>query len=187
MTVAAGDRESLIIRAVVELADTLVDDYDVIDLLDRLASHSVELLAAGSAGILLGDAESTLRVVATTDERTEWMELLQLQAEEGPCLDCYRSGTPVSVIDLADAAVRWPRFIAALAERGAFGSVHALPLRLRGERHRHAQPVSPRTRSATGGRPCPRPGAGRCGHYRNPVRSAPSAAVRPSTNSYRPR
>ncbi len=138
MTVAAGDRESLIIRAVVELADTLVDDYDVIDLLDRLASHSVELLAAGSAGILLGDAESTLRVVATTDERTEWMELLQLQAEEGPCLDCYRSGTPVSVIDLADAAVRWPRFIAALAEQGAFGSVHALPLRL---------PVSPSARS----------------------------------------
>ena len=133
MTATARDREPLIIRAFVELADTLVDDYDVIDLLDRLASHSVELLAADSAGILLGDAESTLRVVATTNERTEWMELLQLQAEEGPCVDCYRTATPVSVTDLQDAARRWPRFVAALAERGSFGSVHALPLRLRGQ------------------------------------------------------
>jgi GAF domain-containing protein len=72
-------------------------------------------------------------VVATTDDRSEWMELLQLQADEGPCLDCYRSAAPVRVTDLAEAALRWPRFIAALAERGTYGSVHALPLRLRGE------------------------------------------------------
>jgi hypothetical protein len=125
------DREQDVALAFVALADTLVDDYDVIDLLDRLAGSSVELLAAEAAGILLGDAESTLRVVATTNEQVEWMELLQLQAEEGPCLDCYRSGVPVSVTDLADAALRWPRFIAALTQRGTYGSVHALPLRLR--------------------------------------------------------
>jgi GAF domain-containing protein len=133
MTETAPGREALVIRVFVELADTLVDDYDVIDLLDRLAGSSVELLAADAAGILLGDAESNLRVVATTNERVEWMELLQLQAEEGPCVDCYRSGVPVSVTDLADAALRWPQFIAALTQRGAYGSVHALPLRLRGQ------------------------------------------------------
>ena len=133
MTETAPGREALVLRAFVGLADTLVDDYDVIDLLDRLAGSSVELLAADAAGILLGDAESTLRVVATTNEQVEWMELLQLQAEEGPCLDCYRSGVPVSVTDLADAALRWPRFIAALTQRGTYGSVHALPLRLRGQ------------------------------------------------------
>ncbi len=127
------DREPLIVRAFVELADTLIDDYDVIDLLDRLAGHCVALLAAESAGIMLGDAGSTLWVAATTDERTGWMELLQLQAEEGPCLDSYRSGEPVCVPDLTRAAERWPRFVAALAERGDYGSVHALPLRLRGE------------------------------------------------------
>ncbi|MHA6783012.1 GAF and ANTAR domain-containing protein [Pseudonocardia saturnea] len=127
------DREPLIIRAFVELADTLIDDYDIIDLLDRLAGHCVALLAAESAGILLGDAESKLWVAATTDERTGWMELLQLQADEGPSLDSYLSGEPVSVPDLARAARRWPRFIAALAERGDYGSVHALPLRLRSE------------------------------------------------------
>jgi GAF domain-containing protein len=126
-------REALMIQAFVGLADTLVDDYDVIDLLDRLAGHSVELLAADSAGILLGDSDATLRVVASTDERSEWMELLQLQADEGPCLDCYRTSAPVTVTDLAGAASRWPRFVAALAERGSYGAVHALPLRLRGE------------------------------------------------------
>ena len=133
MTETAIGREALVLRAFVELADTLVDDYDVIDLLDRLATYSVELLAADAAGILLGAADATLRVVASTNEQTEWMELLQLEADEGPCVDCYRSAAPVSVTDLAGAAVRWPRFITALAGRGSYGSVHALPLRLRGE------------------------------------------------------
>jgi transcriptional regulator with GAF, ATPase, and Fis domain len=122
----------MLIHAFVGLADTLVDDYDVIDVLDRLAGYSVQLLAAESVGILLADAQATLRVVASTNEQTEWMELLQLQADEGPCVECYRSGAPVSVTDLTGAATRWPRFIAALARRGTYGSVHALPLRLRG-------------------------------------------------------
>lgn len=126
-------REEVVIRAFVGLADTLVDDYDIIELLDRLAGYSVALLAADAAGIMLGDAQGTLRLVASTDERSDWMELLQLEADEGPCVECFRSGSPVSVTDLADASVRWPRFVAALAERGSYGSVHALPLRLRGE------------------------------------------------------
>jgi hypothetical protein len=125
-------REALLISAFVGLADTLVDDYDVIDVLDRLAAYSVQLLAAESVGILLADAQATLRVVASTNEQTEWMELLQLQADEGPCMDCFRTGAPVNADDLADAAGRWPRFVAVLQERGVNGSVHALPLRLRG-------------------------------------------------------
>lgn len=133
VTETATGREALILQAFVELADTLVDDYDLIDLLDRLAAHSVELLAADAAGIMLADAESTLRVVASTNEQTEWMELLQLQADEGPCVECYRSGVPVSVTDLTEATGRWPRFVAALARGGTYGSVHALPLRLRRE------------------------------------------------------
>jgi ANTAR domain/GAF domain len=96
------------------------------------AGYSVRLLAAESVGILLADGEATLRVVASTNEQTEWMELLQLEADEGPCVECFRLGTPVTVDDLADATARWPRFVAALQERGAYGSVHALPLRLRG-------------------------------------------------------
>jgi hypothetical protein len=94
MTEVAADREALLIRAFVGLADTLIDDYDIIDLLDRLAGYSVELLAADSAGILLVDAQTNLRVVASTNEETGWMELLQLEANEGPCVECFRGGAP---------------------------------------------------------------------------------------------
>jgi GAF domain-containing protein len=131
--VSQPDREQAVSRAFVALADTLVDDYDIIDLLDQLVAHSVALLAADAAGLMLGDPHRQLRVVAASSEDAKLMELLQLQNEQGPCLDCYRTGTPVSVPDLADAAHRWPAFTAAVAEAGAFRSVHALPLRLRGE------------------------------------------------------
>ena len=133
MNETPSGREQLLITAFVGLADTLVDGYDIIDLLDRLAGYSVALLAADAAGILLGDARANLRVAASTDERTEWMELLQLEADEGPCVDCYRTASPISVTDLAGAAARWPRLVAAFTRRGLSGSVHALPLRLRGQ------------------------------------------------------
>ena len=126
-------REQLLTRAFVGLADTMVDDYDIIELLDRLVSYSVELLAADAAGIMLVDSQRNLQVVACSHEDAEMMELLQLQADQGPCVECLRTGAPVSVPDLADAASRWPVFVAAVAARGAYRSVHALPLRLRGE------------------------------------------------------
>ena len=110
-------REQLLIRAFVGLADTLVDDYDVIDLLDRLVGYSVELLPADAAGILLADPHGALRVVASSNEQTEWIELMQLQADQGPCVECFRTGAPVSITDLADATSRWPRLAAALADR----------------------------------------------------------------------
>jgi GAF domain-containing protein len=115
------------------LADTLVDDYDVIDLLDRLVGHSVQLLPADAAGILLADPHGALRLVASSNEQTEWIELMQLQADQGPCVECFRTGAPVSITDLDDAAPRWPRLAAALADQNSYRSVHALPLRLRGE------------------------------------------------------
>ena len=71
--------------------------------------------------------------MASSNEQTEWIELMQLQADQGPCVDCFRTGAPVSITDLADAASRWPRLAAALADQNSYRSVHALPLRLRGE------------------------------------------------------
>jgi GAF domain-containing protein len=127
------DRERTASEAFVALTDTMVDDYDAIDLLDRLIGFCIELLPADAAGIVLGDARQELRVVAASSEAAELMELLQLQSDEGPCLDCFQTGAPVSIADLAGAADRWPRFVAAVAERGQFRAVHALPLRLRGE------------------------------------------------------
>jgi GAF domain-containing protein len=132
MSRAPDDREGLIGQAFVTLADTLVDEYDVIDLLDRLAGFCVDLLAADAAGIVLGDERRELRVVAASDEAAQVIELLQLQSDEGPCLDCFQSVAPVSVTDLTEAADRWPSFVAAVTQRSDFRSVHALPLRLRG-------------------------------------------------------
>ena len=132
MSRSRGGREELISQAFVTLADTLVDEYDVIDLLDRLTGFCVQLLPADAAGIVLGDARRELRAVAASDDAARVMELLQLQSDEGPCLDCFQSAAPVSAADLTEAVDRWPSFVAAVAERGDFRSVHALPLRLRG-------------------------------------------------------
>src|SRR6476619_4301223 len=93
------DREHLITRAFVSLVGALVDEYDVIDLLDRLVGYSVQLLAADAAGIVLADPHGALRVVASSNEHTEWIELVQLQADQGPCVDCFRTGAPVSITD----------------------------------------------------------------------------------------
>ncbi|RNL85120.1 GAF and ANTAR domain-containing protein [Halostreptopolyspora alba] len=114
------------------MADTLVADFDVAELLHQLAEHCVELLGATAAGLLLADERGTLHIVAASTEKTRLLELFQVQNDEGPCLDCFASGEPVSVPDLADAMERWPIF-AAHAREQDFASVHALPLRLRGE------------------------------------------------------
>jgi transcriptional regulator with GAF, ATPase, and Fis domain len=127
------DREQRVSEAFVALADTLVDDYDIIDLLDQLVEHSVKLLAADAAGIMLADLREQLHPVAVSSEDAETMELLQLQSDEGPCLEAYRGAVQVRIPDLSQAADRWPKFVAAVAGSGAFASVHAIPLRLRGQ------------------------------------------------------
>jgi transcriptional regulator with GAF, ATPase, and Fis domain len=115
----------------VEMADTLVADFDMIDFLHVLTERCVQLLGVSAAGILLADGQGALQVVAASSERTRLLELFQLQADQGPCLDCFRAGQPVSVADLP-AAGRWPRFSTAAAEVG-FSAVHALPMRLRSD------------------------------------------------------
>ena len=124
-------REERLARTFVELADTLVDDFDVVDLMGLLVERSVGLLEASAAGLLLADAHDVLHLVASTSEAMELVELFQVQNDEGPCLECYRSGEPVIVEDLKDASERWPRF-AGYAVHAGFSSAHALPLRLRG-------------------------------------------------------
>jgi GAF domain-containing protein len=127
----SAPREALLARALVELADTLVDDFDVVELLTRLTDRCVEVLGVGAAGLMLAGPDGELRVMASSSEATRVLELFELQAKEGPCLDCYRSGKPVMQQDLATPKSRWPRFAAKTLTAG-FRSVQSLPMRLRG-------------------------------------------------------
>jgi hypothetical protein len=126
-------KEDLLARTFVELADTLVDHYDVIDFLQRLAERCVELLGVEEAGILLADEHGKPRVVASSSERMRLVELFEVQAEDGPCLDCFQSGEPVRAADLEAARDRWPQFGPSAIEAG-MRSVYALPMRLRDDR-----------------------------------------------------
>lgn len=122
----------LLVTTFVELTDTLVDDFDVVDLLSHLGDRCVELFDASAAGILLTDAHGTLRLIAATSETMEFVEIVQLQSSEGPCFECYESGEPVEVEDLATTTDRWPHW-APVATGAGFRSAHAFPLRLRGQ------------------------------------------------------
>ena len=124
-------RDALLTRTLVELADTLVDDFDVVDLLTLLADRCVEVLDVSAAGLMLVAPEGELRVVASSSEEMRLVELFELQAQEGPCPDCYRTGEPTMARDLTDDEARWPRF-GPVALKAGFRSVHAVPMRLRG-------------------------------------------------------
>jgi hypothetical protein len=116
--------------AFVELADTLVADYDVIDFLDTLALRTVDLLDVTACGLLLVDHHQILNLVAASSEQTRLLELFQLQNSEGPCLECYTSGAPVQCPDLTEVGQRWPLFAPAAVDTG-YLAVQALPMRLR--------------------------------------------------------
>jgi GAF domain-containing protein len=121
-----------LVGAFVELADTLVDDFDVVELLQVLTNRSVELLGAAAVGLLLTDSKGALQVAVTSSEEARLLELYQLQSAEGPCLDCFRGGRQISVTDLGSASTRWPRFSPAAIAAG-YRSVHAVPMRVRDE------------------------------------------------------
>ncbi|SFP05856.1 ANTAR domain-containing protein [Amycolatopsis arida] len=125
-------REQLLASTFVSLADTLVADFDVIDFLHTLASRSVELLDADAAGIMLADRHGDLHVMASSAEEARLLELYELQNNEGPCLDCFRSGRSVARDDPPAMRASWPAFTEQLQGLG-FHSAQALPMRLREE------------------------------------------------------
>jgi hypothetical protein len=123
-------REQRLAEVFVELADTLVEEFDVVDFLQTLTERAVELVEADSAGLMLDDQRGRLQVVAYTDEPTRLLELLELQNDEGPCLECFSTGERLTNIDVATSRERWPRFAEAASDAG-FAVVHAVPMRLR--------------------------------------------------------
>ena len=123
-------RESDVVRSLVEMADTLVEDYDVVDLLTRLADRCVSLLGVSAAGVMLASPAGRLGLVASSSEAMRLLEVFELQAQEGPCLDAFRTGARIEHEYLQAGSGRWPSFSAAALEAG-FRSATALPLRLR--------------------------------------------------------
>jgi transcriptional regulator with GAF, ATPase, and Fis domain len=123
-------REEQLIEAFVEAADTLVDDFDVIEFLHTVAGRCVQLLDVDAAGIMLADQHGQLHATAASTESARLLELFELQADAGPCMDAYRTGSQVVNADLEVSQERWPQFAEA-AQATGFVSVHALPLRLR--------------------------------------------------------
>lgn len=116
----------------VEVADTLVDEFDVIEFLQMLTQRVAGLFDTGEVGLMLADHRNRLTFMAASDENAKLMELFQLQHNDGPCLDAFRTARPITNVNLADAQDKWPRF-APRATQAGFLSVHAFPLRLRAQ------------------------------------------------------
>ncbi|GAB2972349.1 GAF and ANTAR domain-containing protein [Amycolatopsis acidiphila] len=122
--------EQRLARVFVELADTLVDDFDMLEFLSMLVERCVELLEVAAAGVVLSDQRGGLAMAAASSEQARLIEVFAVQTGDGPCLDCVRTGRPVSSGDLAAEDHRWPRFAPA-ARAAGFAAAHAVPMRLR--------------------------------------------------------
>ncbi|HWO62081.1 MAG TPA: GAF and ANTAR domain-containing protein [Umezawaea sp.] len=127
---SSSGRERVVSRTFVALADTLVADFDIADFLDVLTRSCVDLLEVSAAGVILIDPSGGLRVVSTSSQRAELLEMFAVQTEDGPCVECARGGHPTACADLASGGQRWPRFAAGAHECG-YRAVQALPMRLR--------------------------------------------------------
>lgn len=125
-------REALLVHTFVSLADSLVDQYDIIELLQNLVDRSTDLFDAAASGIVLGPDDRHLEVIVSTSEESRIVGLMQLRAGEGPCVEAVTTGTVVSVANTTEMAARWPVFADA-AQESHYRSVHAIPMRLRGE------------------------------------------------------
>lgn len=114
----------------VEVTDTLVDDFDLIEFLHTLTTKAAIVSGAASVGLVLTDNQDRVRYMASSNEDGKMLELLQIQNNDGPCLDAIVSGLPVMNADLGEAGERWPMFAPAARALG-FQSVHACPMKVR--------------------------------------------------------
>ncbi len=124
------NRDQSIVQFLVDIADNLIDDFDVVELLTKLTERCVKLLGISAAGVMLASPPDELRLVASSSEAMQVVELFELQSNEGPCLDAFRTGERVGHDNLRSGAGPWPQF-SKVAVAAGFLSVSALPLRLR--------------------------------------------------------
>ena len=125
-------RETRISNAFVKVADTLTSDFDIVDLLHTLVEECAEILGIEAGGLMLADSAGHLQLMTSTSESADLVEIMQLGAAAGPCIDCFNTGTTVSVADIQHSGGRWPAFQRAALQQG-FHSAHATPMKLRGQ------------------------------------------------------
>jgi GAF domain-containing protein len=125
-------RETRLNAAFVKLADTLIDDYDIVDLLHTLVQECTAIFDIQAGGLMLADSDGQLQLVASTSEKADLVEIMQLNAGQGPCVECFKTGHPVAIADIANSGDRWPDFRDEALKQG-FRSIYATPLRLRGQ------------------------------------------------------
>ncbi len=125
-------RETRINNAFVKVADTLTTDFDIVDLLHTLVEECAQILNIEAGGLMLADAAGNLHLMTSTSESADLVEVMQLAAAGGPCIDCFETGLPVSVSDIQELGGRWPAFQKAALQQG-FQSAHATPMKLRGQ------------------------------------------------------
>ena len=125
------NRESILIATLVELADKLVGDYDVIDVLTVLSHRCVEAVDVDAAGVMLVSPIGELQFIASSSESMKTLEQFQIHANDGPCVDCVRNGLAITAESLDETDGRWPMFAPRAISQG-FHAVHCLPMRLRG-------------------------------------------------------
>ncbi len=128
----ATSRETQISEAFVTLTDTLTTDFDVVDLLHTLVEECTKILDTDQGGLMLVDSSGELQLMTSTSEEADFVEVMQLNASSGPCIECFTTGKAVSVADISAGGSRWPEFQKA-AIQGGFKSAHATPMRLRGQ------------------------------------------------------
>ena len=103
-------REEWLAHTFIELADTLVADFDLIDFMSTVADRLSELLDSSEVGLALGSTSGELRVLASSTERMRLLELIEYQSDEGPCRDCFRDGAWIVNHRLDELIDRWPTF-----------------------------------------------------------------------------
>ncbi|MGW7661814.1 GAF domain-containing protein [Streptomyces sp. NPDC054756] len=139
------NRERQLAQTFVALSDTYAAEFDPLRLFQRLVHACTDLLETDAAAVMIGDARGHLMTMATTDEEAAFIEVLQVQTGQGPCMECYRTARPVSVPDIAVEYARWPKLVGVMLETG-YGSLQAVPMQL------HDRPIGVLTllRGSTG-------------------------------------
>jgi GAF domain-containing protein len=103
-------------HALIELGRLRFGEMRVEDAIREIVHTTHSMFDVDGAGLMLADADQRLRNVAASDPRFGHLEDLQLEHQEGPCIDAFETKELVGAEDLARDG-RWPVFSEAAVAR----------------------------------------------------------------------